>query len=394
MQNWFEVGAFLPHGVCFLQRPELIWLHVISDLVIAIAYFMIPITLSLLLRRMGTRMSFNWAVVLFAAFIMLCGVTHVFGIITVWLPLYYLEGWLKAMTAAVSLATAVAIIPLVPKLLRLRMPEELEAINGTLRAEIRLRENAEADRVKSMAELNQAVRELEQFAYITSHDLQAPLRNISGFSQLLTRRYSNQLDGDAQEFLGFIDQGVRQMRALINDLLALSRVGRSEARFEPQPLRTTVNRALAALRSELERTAASVEIGELPEIEAEHNLLVQLFQNLIANAIKFQRPGRMPKVTITAQREGDRVHLVIRDNGIGIPPDQLEQIFAIFRRLHPAEEFEGTGIGLAICRKIVQHHGGEIWAESAAEGSSSPIPLPLVARPLARSGAGAEPVVI
>lgn len=394
MQNWFEVGAFLPHGVCFLQRPELIWLHVISDLVIAIAYFMIPITLSLLLRRMGTRMSFNWAVVLFAAFIMLCGVTHVFGIITVWLPLYYIEGWLKAMTAAVSLATAVAIIPLVPKLLRLRMPEELEAINGTLRAEIRLRENAEADRVKSMAELNQAVRELEQFAYITSHDLQAPLRNISGFSQLLTRRYSNQLDGDAQEFLGFIDQGVRQMQALINDLLALSRVGRSDARFEPQPLRTTVNRALAALRSELERTAASVEIGELPEIEAEHNLLVQLFQNLIANAIKFQRPGRVPKVTITAQREGDRVHLVIRDNGIGIPPDQLEQIFAIFRRLHPAEEFEGTGIGLAICRKIVQHHGGEIWAESDAEGSSFHIRLPLVARPIARSSAAAEPVVI
>ena len=221
-------GSLLPHGFCFMRKPDLIWLHVISDGVIALAYFMIPLLLVYFIRRMRTRISFNWAIALFASFIVLCGTGHILDIIVVWKPIYYLQGWVRALTAVVSLATALAIIPLVPKLLQMKTPDELEAANAKLRDEVIAREAAEEELRRSLADLNRAVHELEQFAYITSHDLQAPLRNIAGFSQLLSRRYTQKLDGDALEFLQFIEQGVRQMQALIKDLLLLSRVVRTE----------------------------------------------------------------------------------------------------------------------------------------------------------------------
>jgi two-component system, chemotaxis family, sensor kinase Cph1 len=372
-------AALLPHGYCFMRKPDLIWLHVISDAVIALAYFMIPLVLVYFIRRMGTRISFNWAIALFAAFIVLCGTGHILDIVVIWEPIYYLQGWVRALTAVVSLATALAIIPLVPKLLQMKTPEELEAANARLRDEVRARETAEEDLRRSLADLNRAVHELEQFAYITSHDLQAPLRNIAGFSQLLSRRYTQKLDGDALEFLQFIEQGVRQMQALIQDLLQLSRVGRTEARPERRPLDESLRTALSTLKPEITARDAQVEFGPLPDVPAVQSLMVQLFQNLVGNAIKFQKPGSRPHVRITAEREDKSVHLRIQDNGIGVAKDQLENIFAVFRRLHSADEYEGTGIGLAICRKIVQHHRGEIWAESEGAGLTVHVRLPLEA---------------
>jgi len=364
----FSDDGLLPHGTCFLLRPDLIWLHVTSDAVIALSYFLIPAALVYFMR--SKRLSFSWAIALFAAFIVLCGISHIVDIATIWKPIYYLQGYEKALTAAVSLLTAITIVPLVPKLARMRSPEELEAANNKLAAEVLARQEAETGLRRSLADLNRAVRELEQFAYITSHDLQAPLRSISGFSQLLTRRYRPQLQGDALEFLDFIDKGSRQMQGLIQDLLTLSRVGRSPRnKFELHPLSQTIQRSMEALRDPIEASRAEVVFTELPSIVADHGLLAQLFQNLIGNAIKFQKPGNVPRVTITAQRDGDRWSIQISDNGIGIPADQLENVFAIFRRLHTSEEYEGTGIGLAICRKIVEFHGGEIWVTSGSEGS-------------------------
>ena len=371
-------GGFLPHGVCYLQRPELIWLHVVSDAIIALAYFMIPVTLFYISRRIGKRLSFNWAIGLFAAFIVLCGTGHLLDILVIWKPFYWLQGWERAMTAAVSLATAIAIIPLIPRLMGMRTPEELEAANMRLREEIKLREGAEADLRRSLTEHKRAVQELEQFAYITSHDLQAPLRNVSGFSQLLMRRHRDKLSGDAVEFLDFIDKGVRQMQSLIQDLLALSRVGRGDSSFAKAALTADVNKAMAALKPVLESRGATVEIDEgLPEVKADHGLLAQLFQNLIDNASKFHRPEVAPLVRFSAWPEGGQWHFMIKDNGIGVPADQLDTIFAVFRRLHSPEEYEGTGIGLAICRKIVRHHGGDIWAESRpGEGTEFHIRIP------------------
>ena len=378
--NWLGTGSgLLPHGICFLQRPELIWLHVVSNAVIALAYFMIPVLLLYFMRRMGTRISFNWAIALFAAFIVLCGAGHVLDIITVWTPIYYLQGWERALTAVVSLATALAIVPLVPKLLSMKTPEELEAANQRLQEEIARRQAAEEELRRSLADLNRAVHELEQFAYITSHDLQAPLRNVSGFSQLLSRRYASKLDGDALEFLQFIDQGVRQMQALIRDLLQLSRVGRTEARPELRPLDESLSSALNTLQPDIVARGATIHHEAMPAVPAVQSLMTQLFQNLVGNALKFQKPGNQPEVTISAQVEDRYVHLRVQDNGIGIPADQLDNVFAVFRRLHSAEEYEGTGIGLALCRKIVQHHRGEIWAESGESGTCIHVRLPIEA---------------
>ena len=364
-----ESGGFLPHGVCYLQQPNLILLHVISDALIALAYFMIPVALLYVSRNIGWRLSFSWAIGLFAAFIILCGAGHVLDIVVI---------WKRALTAIVSVATAIAIIPLIPRLLSMRTPEELEAANLRLREEIKLREGAESDLRRSLTEYKRAVQELEQFAYITSHDLQAPLRNVAGFSQLLMRRHRDKLGGDAVEFLDFIDKGVRQMQTLITDLLALSRVGRGDATFSRAPLEAAAKKAVASLAPTLESRGATVQFDDaLPEIKADHGLLTQLFQNLIDNASKFHKPGVAPLVKVSAWPEGSHWHVVIKDNGIGVPADQLETIFAVFRRLHHADEYEGTGIGLAICRKIVRHHGGDIWAESKlGEGTEFHIRLP------------------
>ncbi len=372
-----SLDGLMPHAWCFQSRPSLIMLHVISDGVIALAYFMIPVVLVYFIRRMRARISFNWAIALFAAFIVLCGTGHILDIVVIWKPIYYLQGWVRALTAAVSLATALAIVPLVPKLLSMKTPEELEEANARLRAEVLAREAAEDDLRRSLTDLNRAVHELEQFAYITSHDLQAPLRNIAGFSQLLSRRYTQKLDGDALEFLQFIEQGVRQMQALIKDLLLLSRVGRTEARPERRPLDEALRSALSTLKSDIAAHNATVEFDPMPDVPAVQSLLVQLFQNLVGNAIKFHKPDAKPLVRVSAEREERFIHLKIKDNGIGISADQLENIFAVFRRLHSADEYEGTGIGLAICRKIVQHHRGEIWAESDGSGTTIHVRLPL-----------------
>lgn len=362
----------------FKGNTDLMWLIVISDTLITAAYFMIPATLALMMRRSRIILHYNWAISLFAAFILLLGVNHAIEIICFVQPIYLIDGVGKALTAAVSLLTAILILPLVPRLTQMRTPEELAAANAKLAAEVRRREAAESDLRRTVVELNRAMQELEQFAYITSHDLQAPLRSISGFSQLLQRRYRSKFDGDALEFLDFIDKGSRQMQQLIQDLLALSRVGRaSDARLETKPLEKTVEGVLRTLKPSIDALGARIEYAGLPPVNADHNLLTQLFQNLIGNAIKFHRPGESPLVRVSAHSEAGAMLIEVADNGIGIPKEQLENIFVMFRRLHQPEQYEGTGIGLAICRKIVAHHGGEIWATSDASGTQFHIRLPV-----------------
>lgn len=374
----FDDSGFLPHAYCLRLQPDLIWLHVASDTVTAIAYFMIPVTFVIFLRRLKAPLSFNWAISLFAAFILLCGATHVFEIITLWEPMYYVQGLLKLATAIGSILTASAIIPLVPKLLAMRSPEELEQVNQQLREQIAAREEVERELRQSVAELSHAMGELEQFAYIASHDLQAPLRTISGFSQLLVTRHRDRLDGDAAEFIGFIDDGARHMQALIGDLLELSRVGRHrDARYQLRLCSETVDAALAALAEPIAESEAEIVRGKLPALNADHALLKQLLHNLIGNALKFRQPGIRPRIEIRVQHEGDHWHLIVADNGIGIAAEHLDSIFDIFSRLHPAAAYAGTGIGLAICRKIASYHGGSIWATSDGRGSEFHVRLPI-----------------
>jgi light-regulated signal transduction histidine kinase (bacteriophytochrome) len=215
----------------------------------------------------------------------------------------------------------------------------------------------------AVADLARSNAELEQFAYVASHDLQEPLRMVASYTQLLARRYKGQLDQDADEFIEFAVDGARRMQELINDLLTYSRVGTGElqpAAVDTGRLTEDVVRDLAAA---LEESGGRVEHTDLPLVQGDPTQLRQLFQNLIANAVKFHGE-RQPHVRITATASDTLWTFAVRDNGIGIEPQYLERIFVLFQRLHTRADYPGTGIGLAICKKIVQRHGGRIWLES------------------------------
>jgi PAS domain S-box-containing protein len=225
------------------------------------------------------------------------------------------------------------------------------------------RKEAEVQLARAAAELARSNRELEQFAYVASHDLQEPLRMVASYTQLLARRYQGQLDGTANEFIHFAVDGAIRMQHLINDLLTYSRVGTRGKPFEPTDCGQVLAETLANLKIAIEESGARVEHGPLPTVQGDRVQLVQLLQNLIGNAVKF-RGTSAPGVYVSAERCGDEWQFRVRDNGIGIEPQYFERIFVIFQRLHTREEYPGTGIGLALCKKIVERHGGRIWVES------------------------------
>jgi light-regulated signal transduction histidine kinase (bacteriophytochrome) len=212
-------------------------------------------------------------------------------------------------------------------------------------------------------ELARSNEELQQFAYVASHDLQEPLRMISSYTQLLARRYGDRLDGDAREFMGYVVDGAARMKQLIEDLLAYSRVGTRGRELQATDCGAALARALANLRAAQEASGATVTHGALPEIVADPQQLAQLFQNLIGNAMKF-RGEEPPRIHVACEQRPDVWVFTVRDNGIGLDPQYAERIFMMFQRLHTKAEYPGTGIGLAICKKIVERHGGRIWVES------------------------------
>jgi PAS domain S-box-containing protein len=248
------------------------------------------------------------------------------------------------------------------------MLSPLESAEGVLVTaairDITTRKKAEANLLDKVEELNRSNEELGQFAYIASHDLQEPLRMVASYTQLLSRRYKGKLDSDADEFIAFAVDGASRMQRLIQDLLTYSRVGTKGQDLLNVSSEEALQRALINLRSAIEDSGALVTHDSLPSVLADEMQLIQLFQNLVGNAIKYQSPG-IPKVHISAVRNGGKKWTFsVRDNGLGIDPQYFEKIFGMFQRLHKREEFAGTGIGLAICKKIVERHGGNISVES------------------------------
>ncbi len=231
---------------------------------------------------------------------------------------------------------------------------------------------------KRTEELASSNQELEQFAYVASHDLQEPLRMVASFTQLLSNKYSGKMEKDADEYIAFAVDGAKRMQALINDLLQYSRVGSQAKKSGPVDLDAVVRQALENLKITIEKNGARVTRDPLPITRGDEGQLVRLFQNLIANAIKFQKKGEAPKIHVGLQEKGKgEVCVFVRDNGIGIESQYFEKIFQIFQRLHGREEYAGTGIGLAICKKIVERHGGKIWVESEpGKGSTFSLTLP------------------
>jgi PAS domain S-box-containing protein len=255
------------------------------------------------------------------------------------------------------------------------MLSPLESTEGTLVTaairDITKRKTAEANLVQKVEELNRSNVELEQFAYIASHDLQEPLRMVASYTQLLSRRYKGKLDSDADEFIAFAVDGASRMQRLIKDLLAYSRVGTTGKDMLEISSEAALRQALINLRGAIEESSALVTHDPLPMILADETQLIELFQNLVSNAIKYQKNG-IPRVHISAANDGGNKWIFsVQDNGVGIESQYFERIFGVFQRLHKRDEFAGTGIGLAICKKIVERHGGSISVESQpGEGST------------------------
>ncbi|MGB9978507.1 PAS domain-containing sensor histidine kinase [Methanobacterium sp.] len=261
-----------------------------------------------------------------------------------------------------------------------RRTRELKEANERLQKELEERKITENKLKKSeknlkslIEELKRSNEELQQFAYVSSHDLQEPLRTITSFTQLIERRYKDKLDSDADEFIEYIVEAAKRMQTLINDLLNYSRVATRGKEFELTDTEEILENTKSNLYASIKENSAEITSENLPEIMADKRQMIQLFQNLIGNAIKFKKPEIPPKIHIKAHKDEDRNEYVfsVKDNGIGMEPQYAERIFIIFQRLHTRDEYEGTGIGLAVSKRIVERHGGHIWVESEPSAGST-----------------------
>lgn len=250
---------------------------------------------------------------------------------------------------------------------RRRAEREVRALNVNLEQRVADRTAELNERAKDLARSNS---ELQQFAYVASHDLQEPLRMVASFTQLLAKRYAEKLDDDARDFINYAVDGATRMQTLISDLLNYSRVGTQGKPLVPTDSNALLKRVLDSLQFSIEESGAVIVSDTLPMVLADSQQLGQLLQNLLTNAIKF-RGKDAPQVRITAERNGKEWRFSVRDNGIGISQEHADRIFIIFQRLHTKAEYPGTGIGLAICKKIVERHGGRIWVEPSPGGGTT-----------------------
>ncbi|MBI2818252.1 MAG: GHKL domain-containing protein [Acidobacteria bacterium] len=240
---------------------------------------------------------------------------------------------------------------------------KVEASNEGLRHEIAERRQAEQSLLEKSEALIRSNAELEQFAYVASHDLQEPLRMVSSYMQLFAERYQGKVDERADKYIRYAVEGAKQMQSLIAGLLEYSRVGREQHLTRVEAV-SALERALSNLDSRIQESGASVTYDPLPLVHADFTQLVQIFQNLISNAMKFRKADEEPHVHISATAQDQRWVFTVEDNGIGIAPEHTERIFVIFQRLHTRSEYPGTGIGLSVCKKAVERQGGRIWVES------------------------------
>ena len=480
LKHLFSSDGFMPHGYCYLWNPGLVWLHVTSDTLITAAYLSIPLTLVYFVRK-RRDLPFHWMFLCFGTFIIACGATHLMEVWNLWHADYWLAGFVKGVTALASVSTAILLIPLVPKVLALPSPGDLqrseqkfrglleaapdaivivdergrivlinaqteklfgyerqELLNQTVElliperfrgkhhghrggffADPRVRpmgaglelfglrkdglefpveislspletedgvlvsssirditERRKTEEVKKLNvdlerrvaertfDLAAANKELEAFAYSVAHDLRAPLRHIDGFSKLLAEQIGGSLDETSLHYMETIQASSRNMASMVDELLDLSRVARKEVNFQAIGLNSLIAEVLEGLQPEVQGREIEWQIANLPFIECDPVLMKQVFVNLLSNAVKFTRPRPHAIVQVGhAEVDGQSV-IFVRDNGVGFSMKYSEKLFGVFQRLHRQEDFEGTGVGLATVQRIIQKHGGRIWAEA------------------------------
>lgn len=338
--SWFSSEQFLPHGHCYMWSPGVLWMHVISDILIAMAYFTIPFVLIYITRR-RRDLPFDWLVVCFGIFIVACGLTHLIDAWNVWHAQYWLEGLIKVVTAAASVPTALLLWRALPGILTLPSQKQLRDAN------------------ESLARAN---RELEAFTASVSHDLRSPLTTIAGQAGLLELSMPNATE-DQRRRLARIQGSVKQMSELIDALLALSRISRHTLHREIVDVSAMVEGIVQDLSQKDPSRSVQVTIQPNMAVHGDRRLLADLFENLLSNAWKFTSKTQRPQIEIGASRHGSMATLHVRDNGAGFDMLYEQKLFKPFQRLHGSSEFDGSGIGLATVARIIDRHGGRIWAE-------------------------------
>jgi len=422
----FQSEAFMPHGHCYLWQTNLVGLHVISDALIALAYYSIPITLLYLVRK-RQDLPFEWVFLLFGAFIVSCGTTHLLDIWTLWYPTYWLSGIVKAFTALISVITATQLFPLMPQVLALPSPAQLERANvalqsqvterlrveaelkvyqtqlehlvtertnelmqtnATLQAEISERKRIEQERTKLLvreqaarSEAEQANRIKDEFLAVLSHELRTPMNPILGWSKLLL---SNRLNpAKSREAVETIERNAKLQMQLIDDLLDISRIlsGKLSLDASPVDLNSSLSAALETLRLATEAKSLQIQttLSSMPIwVMGDDTRLQQVIWNLLSNAIKFTPIAGQIEIHLT-QTEA-HAQIQIKDTGKGIHPDFLPYVFEHFRQEDGAitRKFGGLGLGLAIVRRIVELHGGTVRAESLgdSQGATFTVQIP------------------
>ncbi|MFO1208068.1 MAG: ATP-binding protein [Amaricoccus sp.] len=429
--DFLSTEGFQPHGWCLLWRPEILWAHVVSDAVIALSYFSIPLAILFFALRRKDLVS-GWVPYLFVSFIVACGITHLFGIWTLWVPDYGLQAAVKVGTAAVSLMTAVALWPLMPKLLALPSPTLLAESNALLAREVHDRREAErrlselnaqlelrvAERTASLARANEELRAARaraeqsseaksEFLATMSHEIRTPMNGVLGMLELLR---GEEIQGEKARYLGLAHDSAQGLLTVINDILDYSRLEARSVTLEATPFDAgdVARRVVDLLRggAAAKRVTLGLELqgGLPPAVVGDPNRLSQVLFNLVGNAVKFTERGSVTLAVRHRRVEGGAVELQfeVRDTGIGIPPEALGRLFGRFEQADgsTARRYGGSGLGLAISRQLVRLMGGDIAVESvpgqgsrfafaircraeAAAGNPLARPAPAIAAPRA-----------
>jgi signal transduction histidine kinase len=337
-------SRFLPHAFCYAGDPALIGAHVLSDTLIWLSYVVIAGTLVYLVRQLKNEMPFQWMFLAFGLFIVACGFTHFMEIVTLWKPIYWLSAYVKIITAAASVTTAVALPTLIPRIKQMAQ--------------------AAARSSEIQTELAASNRELEAFSYSVSHDLRAPLRAIDGFSQAVLEDSAQKLDEQSRTDLQRVRIAAKRMGELIDDLLKLSQTARAEMVREPVDLSRMAGEIAAQLSAAGPERDTRFTIAPGLTAFGDRGLLRVALENLLGNAWKFTGQTAAGTIELGAEQQDGHSTFFVRDNGAGFDMKYASKLFGPFQRMHDNNSFPGTGIGLATVQRIIRRHGGRIWASA------------------------------